>query len=132
MLGQLANNITDLQKMKVKAASDTDLAQINKQLEEAHDRRAIIIAESGNRIASFFTAGMRALMAAPIAIFLWKWLVWDKVIGSLSRCAGKFGDANPDGCATFITDRLDDNTWWIVLGVCGFYFAYDFARTIRK
>ena len=131
MLSQIANNITDLQKMKVKAGSDKELAEINRQLEEAHDRRAIIVAESGNRVASFFTAGMRAHFAAPVAIFLWKWRVWDKVVGSLAKCAGSFGNQQgnvPDRCATFITDRVDDNTWWIILGVCGFYFAYDFGK----
>src|SRR5262245_5823289 len=118
MLTSIANNITDLQKMKVKAQSDAEIQEINRKIEEAHDRRAIVIAESGNRIASFFTAGMRALAAAPVVLFLWKWLAWDKVAGSFAGCAGKFGQdstgAIADRCSSFITDRLDDNTWWIV------------------
>jgi hypothetical protein len=133
MLTQVANNITDLQKMKVRAASDTELAEINRKIEEAHDRRAIVVAEAGHRVGVILNGGMRAIMALPVAIFLWKWLVWDKVMGAFAHCAGKYGAGMPDRCATYITDPLDGNTWLIILGVSGFYFAYDFgSRLLRK
>jgi hypothetical protein len=132
MLTQVANNITDLQKMKVKAQSDTELADINRRIEEAHDRRMILQAEAGNRIAVVLNGGMRAIMAAPIAIFLWKYLTWDKVFGSFAHCAGTYGATMPERCATYVTDPLDANSWMIVLGICGFYFAYDFGSKLLK
>jgi hypothetical protein len=135
-ISQIANKITDLQMLKVKAQSDTELADINRRIEEAHDRRQILVAEAGQRIGIILNGGMRALMALPVAVFLWKWLVWDKVIGAFAHCAGPFGKAvngvMPERCATYITDQLDGNTWLIVLGISGFYFAYDFGSKLLK
>jgi hypothetical protein len=130
MLTQVANNITDLQKMKVKAASDTELANINRQLEEAHDRRQILVAEAASRIGILLNGGMRFLMALPVAAFLNKLLLWDKVVGSYAHCSKGFETAGR--CATFNTDPLDANTWYVVLGICGFYFAYDFGSKLLK
>jgi hypothetical protein len=50
MLTQVANNITDLQKMKVKAQSDAEIQDINRRIEEAHDRRQILVAEAASRV----------------------------------------------------------------------------------
>src|SRR5882672_2842620 len=114
MLAQIANNITDLQKMKVKAASDTELAEINRQIEAQHDRRMILQAEAASRVAVILNGSMRFLMALPVAMFLNKWLLWDKVIGSFAGCSGKYGSGFPEKCASFVTDGLDLNTWYIV------------------
>jgi hypothetical protein len=116
MLAQIANNITDLQKLKVRAQSDTELASINRQIEEAHDRRQVLVAEAASRVGILLNGGMRFLMAVPVTAFLWKWLMWDKVVGSFAHCA----------------QGLDQNTWLILLGICGFYFAYDFGSKILK
>jgi hypothetical protein len=132
MLAQVANNITDLQKMKVKAQSDTELAHINKQIEEAHDRRQILVAEAASRVGILLNGGIRALMALPVVIFLNKWLVWDKVVGSFAGCSGKTPITPLGKCYTYVTDPLDSNTWLIILGVCGFYFAYDFGSRLLK
>lgn len=132
MLTSVANNITDLQKLRVKAQSDTEIKEIDRKIEEAHDRRMILQAEAGSRIGVVLNGGMRALMAAPAAIFLWKYLAWDKVAGSIAHCAGTYGAAMPERCATYVTDPLDTNSWLVVLGICGFYFAYDFGSKVFK
>lgn len=135
MLSQLANNITDLQKMKVKAASDTELAEINKQIEAQHDRRMILQAEAASRIGIILNGGMRFLMALPVAVYLNKLLLWDKVVGSFVHCANGLDKVNgviQNGCKSFVTDSLDSNTWYVVLGICGFYFAYDFGSKVFK
>ena len=135
MLTQIANNITDLQKLKVKAASDTELASINRQIEEAHDRRQILVAEAASRVGILLNGGMRFLMAVPVTAFLWKWLLWDKVIGSYAHCAQGLDKVNgvlQEKCMSFVTDPIDQNTWLILLGICGFYFAYDFGSKIIK
>lgn len=130
MLTQVANNITDLQKMKVKAQSDTELADINRQLEAAHDRRQVLVAEAASRIGILLNGGMRFLMALPVAAFLNKLLLWDKVVGSFAKCSKGF--EVPGSCYSFNTDPLDANTWYVVLGICGFYFAYDFGSKLLK
>lgn len=135
MLTQVANNITDLQKLKVKAQSDTELANINRQIQEAHDRTLILQAEAASRLGLLLNGGMRFLMALPVAVFLNKLLVWDKVVGSFYSCANGLDKVNGvirDGCKSFVTDSLDSNTWYVVLGICGFYFAYDFGSKMLK
>ena len=135
MLAQIANNITDLQKLKVRAQSDTELANINRQIEEAHDRRQVLVAEAASRVGILLNGGMRFLMAVPVTAFLWKWLMWDKVVGSFAHCAQGLDKVNgvlQERCASFVTDPIDQNTWLILLGICGFYFAYDFGSKILK
>ena len=132
MLAQVTNKIADLQMLKVKAQSDTDIKEIDRQIEQAHDRRQILVAEAASRTGILLNGGMRFLMAMPVTIFLWKWLAWDKVVGSFAGCAGKYGEAFPPKCASFVTDPIDSNTWLILLGVSGFYFAYDFGSKMLK
>jgi hypothetical protein len=135
MLTQVANNITDLQKMKVKAQSDTEIQDINRRIEEAHDRRQILVAEAASRVGILLNGGMRFLMALPVTAFLWKWLLWDKVVGSFAHCAQGLDKVNgvlQGRCASFVTDPIDQNTWLILLGICGFYFAYDFGSKLLK
>ena len=114
MLTQMANNITDLQKMKVKATSDHELAEINKQIEAVHDRRQVLIAEAGSRLNAFVRAGF-TLLTFPV---LAKILVWDKVVGPFVGCVGK----DPAGCAMFNTDALGTEIWAVIGAIIGFYF----------
>src|SRR5437868_3595020 len=87
-LVNLAGRITDLQIAKVGASTDKEKALIDQQIEEAHDRKAILIAEAGNRVAGAINASVRLFLALPSGIILWKLLVWDKVLGSFKGCAG--------------------------------------------
>lgn len=54
-------------------------------------------------------------------IILTKIYVWDKVIGSFAGCAGPMGGALE--CATFRTDPLDPNLWWVITAQIAFYFV---------
>ena len=129
-IAQVANNITDLNKMKVKAQSDTELAGINQKLEEAHDRKAVLIAEAGNRFLSVITGSCRLALTIPVIVILNKLLTWDKAVGSWAGCAGDKGIL--PGCETFTTDKLDANMWWVIIAVIGFYFLYDIGSRIFK
>lgn len=135
MLTSVTNNITDLQKLKVKAQSDTEIRDIDRRIEEAHDRRQVLVAEAASRIGILLNGGMRFAMAVPVTAFLWKWLLWDKVAGSFAHCAQGLDKVNgvlQERCASFVTDPIDQNTWMILLGICGFYFAYDFGSKVFK
>jgi hypothetical protein len=50
----------------------------------------------------------RALFAGPFVIYIWKLVVWDKII-----LAGKG-----------TTDDLSNNLWYIAMTVVGFYFLH--------
>jgi hypothetical protein len=114
MLTQMANNITDLQKMKVKANSDHEIAEINSQIEAVHDRRQVLIAEAGSRLNAIMRAGF-TLLTFPL---LAKIFIWDKVVGPFVGCVGK----DPIGCNAFNTDALGTELWAVIGAIIGFYF----------
>ncbi len=114
MLTQMANNITDLQKMKVKAQSDHEIAAINSQIEAIHDRRQVMIAEAGSRLNGVARFCFAALTFPVLA----KILVWDKVVGPFFNCVGK----DPVGCQMFNTDALGYEIWAVIGSIIGFYF----------
>jgi hypothetical protein len=51
---------------------------------------------------------VRALFAAPFVIYIWKLVVWDKIVLA--------------GHGT--TDDLSNNLWYIAMTVVGFYFLH--------
>lgn len=112
-LTQVASQIIALQSAKQKAASDEEHQKIDADLQEAHDRRAALIAEAGSRL----NAIMRGLLAAPVVILLWKLLVFDKALGQWT-----------DGH----TDALGPDMWKVITAVIAFYFLYDMAARWRK
>lgn len=114
MLTQMANNITDLQKMKVKAASDHEIAQINSEIEAIHDRRQVLIAEAGNRLNGI----MRFTLTLTTLPLLLKIMFFDKVVGPFFGCVGK----DPVGCQMFNTDALGYEIWAVIGSIIGFYF----------
>lgn len=111
----LGDKLAGLVIARQQAKTQEELAKINQQIEEVHDKRAVLIAESGSRINSI----IRAIAAIGPIAYLTKIFLWDKVIGSIVGCAGSAAEH----CKTvFNTDQLDANLWWVVLGVIGFYF----------
>lgn len=114
-IAQIAGQIMDLQRAKISASTEVQKAEFNKQIEDLHDKRQVLVAEAGSRI----NAIMRFIIAIGPAAYLTKIFVWDKVIGSIVGCAG----VNSEYCRiAFNTDTLDANLWWVALGVVGFYF----------
>lgn len=121
-VAQVVNKITDLKMQRAKAESDKELAKIDAELQEVHDRKAVLIAEAGNRITGTMNGLARfALALGPIVILL-KFLVWDKTVGSFSGCAKGSSLATDERCYTFNTDSLDPNMWWVILTCVAFYF----------
>ena len=58
-------------------AADLAKAALLAEIEARKSADTIIIAEQGR----WWTAIIRPLLAAPVVIFLWKVIVWDKVLG---------------------------------------------------
>ena len=58
-------------------AADLAAKEIEAEIEARKQASAIIIAEQGR----WYTAIIRPLLALPIIIYLWKVIVWDKVLG---------------------------------------------------
>lgn len=126
------SKITDLRVAKLNADSNVEKQKIDQQIDEAHDRQAVLVAEAGNRIAAALNASVRLLLTVGPALFLTKVFAWDKVIGSFAGCAGKVQLEMLKKCQTFKTDPLDTNLWWVIIAVIAFYFMYDIAAKSRR
>jgi hypothetical protein len=58
-------------------AADLAAKAIEAEIEVRKSADALIIAEQGR----WYTAIIRPLLALPVVIFMWKVIVWDKVLG---------------------------------------------------
>ena len=84
LAGPIANGAIAAYKAKLDAAGSqdriaADLAakEIEAEIAARKEASAIIIAEQGR----WYTAIIRPLLAFPLIIYLWKVIVWDKVLG---------------------------------------------------
>ncbi len=82
--GPVVNGLINAYKAKLDAANTqdriaADLAakEIVAEIEARRQATAILLAEQGR----WYTAIIRPLLAFPIVIYLWKVIVWDKVLG---------------------------------------------------
>lgn len=82
--GPVVSGLINAYKAKLEAANTqdriaADLAakEIEAEIDARRQASAIIIAEQGR----WYTAIIRPLLALPIIIYLWKVIVWDKVLG---------------------------------------------------
>jgi hypothetical protein len=66
-----ADNTTD------KLAADLAAKEIEAEIEARKAAKEIVIAEQGH----WWTAMIRPLAALPVVIYIWKVIVWDKVLG---------------------------------------------------
>ena len=69
-----------------RTAADLAAKAIEGEIEARKQAAALVIAEQGR----WWTAIVRPLLAAPVVIYLWKVIVWDKVLalGSTDPLAG--------------------------------------------
>ena len=81
---QLVGGVIDAYKARLAAenASDATAADLAKaallaEIEARRQAQAIVIAEQGR----WWTAVIRPLLALPVVVFMWKAIVWDKVLG---------------------------------------------------
>ena len=67
----------DASNTKDHIAADLAAKEIEAEIVARKEASAVIIAEQGR----WYTAIIRPLLAFPIIIYLWKVIVWDKVLG---------------------------------------------------
>jgi len=112
--GPIIKGMLDAYKAKIAAKSQQDVLaedlaakEIEGEIAARQAEASIIRQEQG----WWVTAMIRPLFALPCIVFIWKIIVWDKVLG--------WG----------ATDPLDPNMWGVVMLVIGGYFG---GRTIEK
>ncbi len=91
--GPIVNGVIEAYKARLAAANSQDALAadlagkaIAAEIEARRSADAVIIAEQGR----WWTAIIRPLLALPVIIYLWKVVVWDKVLalGSTDPLAG--------------------------------------------
>lgn len=111
----VTNAIRDLQLSKVQAQSEKEKAQIQERIDQL---QAIASVQSGNdvnRHYRFWGFGF------PSAAILWKYIVWDKVLGAYVGCTGKLDEAGLQACSMWRTDGLSPEMWYAVTAAITFY-----------
>ena len=112
----LANARVDL----AKAANDTEKIHAEERVRtleiQLNAAASVQAEEAKNPISAFLNSFMRFLLALPVVAILWKYIMWDKVIGS-------FLGYSRSG-SIFETDALDPNMWNVVVAVIGFYLLH--------
>lgn len=112
-IGTIASRLAAAYEAREKAATDTEKIAADVLVRTLEARRDVLVAETGNRINS----RMRAALAAPVAILLWKVFVYDKALGQWTSGT---------------TEALSPELWHVVTIVIGFYFLADAASTVTR
>jgi hypothetical protein len=119
--GPVVSGLINAYKAKLDSANTqdriaVDLAakEIEAEIAARKQASAIIIAEQGR----WYTAIIRPLLAAPVIIYLWKVIVWDKVLG--------LGTTDP------ITGMIADWTGMILTAYVGGRSIEKVARIFRR
>lgn len=124
----ITNAIANERLRLIDAKTDQQKIASQERISSLQAKRDVLIAESG---ASKINAIMRFCLAAPVAIVLAKIYIWDKVIGSLAKCAGDAARHNAE-CLVFRTDVLDANLWSVITATIAFYFLYEGAVNVTR
>ena len=98
---------------EAKLTAQTDAAKLaaEETIARLEAQQSILLAEQGR----WLTAWVRPAIAFPFVLFLWKIIVWDKVLG--------YGT----------TDNLSPELWNLMMVVMGAYFlTRPFERVFRK
>lgn len=104
-------------RYKIAAANaTTDQAKVaaEERVKGLEAKRDVLVAEAAT---SKVNGIMRAMLAAPVAVILWKVFVWDKALGQWTQ--GR-------------TDALSPELWQVVTAVLGFYFLYEGAVGVTR
>lgn len=135
-LSNVGKQISDYKIAKGNTESQREKNKIDQQIDEAHDRRDVIVAEAGNRVAVIMKGVARAALILPAVAILNKLVTWDLVIGSLVGCSKQYVALHPDRCISFATDpmrfTIEPTIGWIIAAACGFYLMYDIASVSRR
>lgn len=121
-ISQTVNNITELKKIRAQTESDIRRKEIDQQISENQDKKAILLAEAGRRVAGTLNAVLRTIAASGPIAYVTKIFFWDKTVGAFVGCTRNNIEEALVDCTTFTTDPLDPYLWGVVTVVLGFYF----------
>lgn len=109
-LSRIAGKIADARIASIHASTDKERIEQEERVKSLEARRDVLKAESDSSVNGV----IRALLAAPIVVFLWKVIIWDKVL------------------ALGTTDDLSENLWYVTMMVLGFYYVHWTVGRLRR
>jgi hypothetical protein len=101
-ISRIAGKIADARIASIQAGTDKERIEQEERVKALEAQRDVLKAESDGRM----NATIRALLATPVVVFLWKVIIWDKVF------------------ALGTTDDLSENLWYVTMMVLGFYYVH--------
>lgn len=75
-LSAITSDLKDAYRIKLEAENTADRIEAEVRISQLQAQQAVLIAEQSN----WLTRLIRPLIALPFIIFLWKVIVWDKVL----------------------------------------------------
>ena len=105
--GYIANAVVH---RAVKLVAEKEKIEQEERVKALEARRDVLKAESDGRL----NAIIRAALAFPVIVFLWKVIIWDKVLALGS------------------TDDLSENLWYVSMIVLGFYYVHWTVGRFRR
>lgn len=99
---RIFGKLADARIAAVQATTDKERIEQEERVKALEARARVLEREADSKINQI----VRALAAAPVIVFLWKVILWDKVLSLGS------------------TDDLSENLWYVTMMVLGFYFVH--------
>jgi hypothetical protein len=96
----IAEQLTTAYVARTNAVTDKERIAADVEIETLKMQRDIVVAEQGSRSTSW----VRPAFAFPFVVFIWKLVLWDKVLG--------WG----------VTDPLGSDLKWILVTIVGAFF----------
>lgn len=106
-IAAVGKQLTEAYAAKLRAKNSTERVEADKLIAQLEGQRAVVLAEQGR----WLTSWIRPAFAAPFVIYLWKLVVYDKVLGLGS------------------TDDLSPALWHLLWVIAGAYFL---TRPLEK
>jgi hypothetical protein len=109
-ISTITGQIAQVRLERAKAETDQERIHADERIKALEAKREVLIAEGQKSPVNMF---VRAFLALPVGILLWKVFVYDKAFGQWTQ--GR-------------TDALSPELWQVVMVVVGFYFLYETVR----
>lgn len=109
-IGAIGKELRLAQKQKLDAKNESERIAADQNIETLKARRDVLMSEA----KSAWNVVFRTALAAPFALFVWKVVVYDKILG------------------LGVTDDLSPDMWNLMMVVYGFYFVYETAVLFKK
>lgn len=111
----VVDELAEWQKKKLDAKTEQQRIEADVRISALEAQRDLLVKEQDN----FLTRSVRPAFAYPFILYLWKVVVWDKVI------KGNWTDG--------LTDPLSEQLWWVFMLIVGAYFSFrGVEKIVRK